>query len=236
MSDDAHQWEQVAELHGGRPVADLRITPQISLRCHVGQFLGTAWPLVTVDQWINENHLIWTLCAALAAHGQDSYWTRSFEDTHGAQWDQIQASVEQAQGADRFLLAIPPPPLALAVFRNSNRTAGQNHVITATPAGVPSNGGLLDFLRYVYHGGVTLADVFIVALHGREFTGLAAISPPYAPLGLPDPNSDVPVLVLPPAHGDDTPLPPYRDATPPPRYSPPPPYNDDSFAPPDGSQ
>ncbi|KAJ5812853.1 hypothetical protein N7447_009876 [Penicillium robsamsonii] len=149
MPDDAHRWNQVAELLGG-PVADLQITPQPSVRCYIGQFLGTSWPLVTVNQWINENHLIWTLCAALATHARDDDWTRTFENNHRAQWDQIQESVEQAQGADRFLLDIPSPPLLLAVFRSTSRSLRQNHAIMATPASIRSNGGLLDLLRFVY--------------------------------------------------------------------------------------
>ncbi|KAJ5356705.1 hypothetical protein N7517_011314 [Penicillium concentricum] len=234
MSNDAHRWEQVAELYGG-PAADLQITPQASVRCYVGQFLGTSWPLVTVNQWINENHIIWTLCAALAAHSRDDDWTRTFENNHRVQWDRIQATVEKAQGVDRFLLDIPPPPLLLAVFRSTSRSLRQNHAIMATPASVCSNGGLLDLLRFLYHGGFTSTDVFIVVLYDTEFTGFAPVSPPYAALGLPDPHVDVPVLHLSRPEEDVPTLPSPPPPPPPPPYrgiTPPPPYRGPSPAPP----
>ena len=77
-SDELERWAQVAELAGG-PVEDLQITPQASIRCHVGRQLSFPWPETVITEWINENHLIWTLCAALADSGLDREWTQGFD-------------------------------------------------------------------------------------------------------------------------------------------------------------
>ncbi|CAG8903694.1 unnamed protein product [Penicillium egyptiacum] len=118
-SDELGKWAQVAELSRG-PVEDLQITPQASVLCHVGRQLCTSWTETVFTEWINESHLIWTLCAALAESGLDREWTQGFDLYFHRQWVQIQSTMQQIQGVDRFLLDIPTPPMMMAVFGHSN--------------------------------------------------------------------------------------------------------------------
>ncbi|KXG47812.1 uncharacterized protein PGRI_016820 [Penicillium griseofulvum] len=231
-STDAYKWEQVEELYGA-PITDLQITPQRPVMCYVSLDHGISRPLVVVDEWISENYLIWTLCAAFAKHGSDRIWTRRFDDSHRDQWVQIKEIVRRMHGADRFLLDIPPPPLLLAVFqvRDSQTSSSHSHAIMATPASPRSRGGLLRILRHVYHGNYSPNDVFSVVLYDSDVTGVAPQSPPLALLGLQPDSSDI-------TAASDIP-PPYELASEPDLSglgerlnSPPPPYRTTSPAPP----
>ncbi|KAJ5423505.1 hypothetical protein N7491_008721 [Penicillium cf. griseofulvum] len=197
-STDAYKWERVEELYGA-PITDLQITPQPPVMCYVSLDYGISCPLVVVDEWISENHLIWTLCAALAKDGRDRIWTRRFDHYHRAQWVQIQENVRMMQGVDRFLLDIPPPPMLLAVFRlrASNTSSPHSHAIMATPASPRSRGGLLGLLQLVHHGLYSPADAFTVVLYDSDVTGVAPQSPPLSLLGLqlPDSSSDIPAAL-----------------------------------------
>ncbi|KAJ6139168.1 hypothetical protein N7471_005654 [Penicillium samsonianum] len=229
-SDQLYRWEQVGVLCGG-PVDDLQITPQASIRCHVGRTRCTSWTWTVVTEWINENHLIWTLCAALADSGLDPEWTHRFDLHYRGQWVQIQSIVQQTQGVERFLLDIRPPPMLLAVFAHHDGATARKFAIMSTPACTRPGGGLLNLLRHVYHGGVSSTDEFIVVLYEADVTGVAPESPSYSALGLPDPHS-APFLNLPPPYqytpgSDLVGLRPVRYATPPP------PYRGISPAPPD---
>ncbi|KGO74660.1 hypothetical protein PITC_082690 [Penicillium italicum] len=233
--DELYRWAQVAVLCGRsvEDIQDLQITPQTSVRCHVGRKRCTARPQVVVSEWINENHLIWTLCAGLAESGLDQDWTHRFNTHYRSKWVHIQKMVQDSQGVERFLLDIRPPPILMAVFTHSHGPVSKSQAIMSTPASTRSDGGLLELLRQVYHGGMSSTDVFYVVLYEADVTGVAPESPPYSALGLPDPHS-IPLLNLPPPYehipGSDlagiheryaTPPPPYRGTSPsPPDWTP----------------
>ncbi|KAJ5458035.1 hypothetical protein N7475_009423 [Penicillium sp. IBT 31633x] len=222
-----HSWARLAELCGG-PVDDLQITPPACVRCNIG-LSGTPgpWPLIVINHWINENHLIWSLCAGLAETGLNTAWTRSFNDLHREQWVRIQENVSRTEGAARCLLNIPAPPILLAVFThqtgpNAPRT---NNIIMATPASTRPDGGLLKLLRFVYHGGIDLADHFVVILYEQDLTGFAVPESP-RPSGRgwlleqsfePQPRRPaLPPYREVPDEDHDAPPPPYRESSPPP--------------------
>ncbi|KAJ5479608.1 hypothetical protein N7530_005117 [Penicillium desertorum] len=210
-SDELERWAQVAELAGG-PVEDLQINPQASIQCYVGRQLSFSWPQTVITEWINENHLIWTLCVALADSGLDREWTQGFDLYFRSQWVQIQSTVQQTQGVDRFLLDIPAPPMFMAVFAHNTGPAIRYHSIMSTHAGTRPGGGLLYLLRHLYHGGFSLTDVFIVVLYDGDVTGGAPQLPPSSDSDLAD--------LFPERYA--TPPPPYRGTSPaPPDYAPP---------------
>ncbi|CAG8037097.1 unnamed protein product, partial [Penicillium nalgiovense] len=191
---------------------DLQITPQASMQCYVGRQLCVSWPQTVITEWINENYLIWTLCAALADSGFDREWTQGFDLYFRSQWVQIQSTVQQTQGVDRFLLDIPAPPMFMAVFAHNTGSTIRYHSIMSTHAGNRPGGGLLYLLRHLYHGGVSPTDVFIVVLYDGDVTGGAPQLPPSS-------DSDLAGL-FPERYA--TPPPPYRGTSPsPPGYSPP---------------
>ena len=239
LSAELHRWARVAVLCGGL-VEDLQITPQASVQCHIGRENNTPWAMTVVNEWINENHLIWTLCAALADSGLDQEWTHRFDIHHRGKWRRIQAMVQETQGAERFLLNIRPPPMLLAVFAHYDGPTARYHAIVSTPASTRPDGGLLDLLRYVYHGDVSSTDIFDVVLCGADTTRIAPELPPYSALGLPD--HSIPILNLPPPYGytpgsDWSELFPERYSTLPPPHrgtslTLPPPYRGDSLTPP----
>ncbi|KAJ5800209.1 uncharacterized protein N7518_002277 [Penicillium psychrosexuale] len=225
LSELLHRWERVAVLCDA---------PQASVQCYIGREHSTSWTMTVVNEWINENHLIWTLCAALADSGLDQEWTHRFDLYYRREWRRIQLMVQVTQGAERLLLNIRPPPMLLAVFAHHNGSTARYHAIISTPARTRADGGLLNLLRHVYHGGISSTDVFDVVLCGEGMTGIAPESPPYSALGLPD--HYIPVLNLPPPYentpGSDwselfserypTPPPPYRGTSPaPPSWTPP---------------
>ncbi|KAJ5952667.1 uncharacterized protein N7479_011080 [Penicillium vulpinum] len=229
-SDDTSRWGNVAVRYGG-PVADLQITPQACVRCNVNRVpnSATSQPVIVVNEWISEDHLLWTLCAGLAATGLDPDWTRSFNAYHRLHWAHIQAMVQRAQGINRFLLDIRSPPIVLAQFIHHDGSRVHDYPITATSIGDRSRGNLLKLLHYVYHGGFSSTDTFTVALHRSSVTG----SPPYAALGLPDPHA-APVPNLPPSDRPSSESGLQELLEDPERLTtPPPPYRGPSLAPPD---
>ncbi|KGO38140.1 hypothetical protein PEX1_073250 [Penicillium expansum] len=231
-SDKLYRWAQVAALCGVsiEDIEDLQITPQASVRCHVGREHSISRPQIVVSEWINENYLIWTLCAGLTESGLDQDWTSRFNIHYRSQWVHIQKIVQYTQGVQRFLLDIRPPPMLMAVFAHGDGPVSHSQAIMSTPASTRPSGGLLKLLRKVYHGGMSLTDAFVVVLYEADVTGVAPESPPYSALGLPDPHA-VPLLNLPPPY---EPIPESGLAGLPERYlTPPPPYRGTSPAPPD---
>ncbi|EKV06043.1 hypothetical protein PDIP_80730 [Penicillium digitatum Pd1] len=86
-TDELHRWARVAVLRGRsiEGLEDLQITPRASVRSHVSREHSTACPRTMVSEWINENHLIWTLCADLAESDADQDWTRGFNTHYSSQ-------------------------------------------------------------------------------------------------------------------------------------------------------
>ncbi|KAJ5121628.1 uncharacterized protein N7515_009589 [Penicillium bovifimosum] len=169
-------WARVAEV-ACRSVADLQLAEQPFVTCRVGR---ENWnrPLasVAINEWINDNYIIWTLGAALAKSGLDTQWTRTFEQQHLAQWIQIHERVAQLEGPARCLLDIPTPPAKQAVFTARHRRQWRIFTIAQTSQHVRPRPGfqLLTLLDFVHRGGLADNTSFAVVLHIPGRRGLSA--------------------------------------------------------------
>ncbi|KAJ5616919.1 hypothetical protein N7537_002033 [Penicillium hordei] len=155
-----------------------------ALHCHIARAGIDTWPLIVVDELINANYLIWTLCAHLAESGLDQDWTRKFNTQHRSQWVQAQTIVQQTQGADQFQLDIPTPPMVQAVFTYIDKSRAPRYLtIKSTPAGPRPGAGFLELLQYASSPDRSSTDVFIVTLDEEDATGgTGAPGPP--PMGI----------------------------------------------------
>ncbi|OQE04200.1 hypothetical protein PENSOL_c001G08971 [Penicillium solitum] len=156
-----------------------------ALHCHIARVGVNTWPLVVVDELINGNYLIWTLCARLAESGLDQDWTRKFNSQHRSQWVQTQTLVQQTQGVDRFQLDIPLPPMVQAVFTYiDNSMAPRYLTIRSTPAGPRLGAGFLELLRHSANPDRSSTDVFIVTLDEEDVTGGTGVAPGPPPMSI----------------------------------------------------
>lgn len=150
-----------------------------ALHCHIARAGINSWPLIVIDELINGNYLIWTLCARLAESGLDQDWTRKFNAQHRSQWVQTQALVQQTQGVDRFHLDIPLPPMVQAVFTCIDKSMAPRYLtIKSTPGGPRLGAGFLELLQYSSSPCHSSNDVFIVTLDEEDVTGGTPGPPP----------------------------------------------------------
>lgn len=157
----------------------------IALHCHIARSGINTWPLIVVDELINANYLLWTLCARLAESSLDQDWTRKFNTQHRSQWVQTQTIVQQTQGADRFQLDIPPPPMLQAVFTYIDQSRAPRYLtIRSTPAGPRPGTGFLELLQHASNPDRSSTDVFIVTLDEENVTGGTGVAPAPPPMGI----------------------------------------------------
>ncbi|CAI7644159.1 unnamed protein product [Penicillium viridicatum] len=148
----------------GAPICSgpLEATP---LHCHIAR-------AGIIDELINGNYLIWTLCARLAESGLDQDWTRKFNTEHRSQWVQTQRIVQQTEGADRWKLDIPLPPMMQAVFTYMDKSMAPRYLtIRSAPAGPRLASGFLELLQYSSNPDRSPTDVFIVTLDEEDVPG-----------------------------------------------------------------
>ncbi|KAJ5782591.1 hypothetical protein N7457_004365 [Penicillium paradoxum] len=206
-------WDELEELYG-EPVDDLTITPRACIRCNVGRAQTPyPWPLIVVNEWISENHLLWSLSASLAETGLDEQWTQTFNASFSEYWTQIQDVINRTEpGAARSLLSIPKPPIEVAFFTHTVGRVNNNFAIVSTPPDTRAGAGLLNLLGYVYHEGIPLDDHFHVALcNGRVAARMFdLLMPSPQDLGWLPGSSGYTELetVPPPPYSEDSPLPP----------------------------
>ncbi|KAJ5978061.1 hypothetical protein N7501_001403 [Penicillium viridicatum] len=168
----------------GAPICSgpLEATP---LHCHIARAGISTWPLIVVDELINGNYLIWTLCARLAESGLDQDWTRKFNTQHRSQWVQTQRIVQQTVGADRWQLDIPLPPMLQAVFTYMDKSMAPRYLtIRSAPASPRLGSGFLELLQYSSNPDRSPTDVFIVTLDEEDVPGGAGVAPGPPPMGI----------------------------------------------------
>ena len=113
------QWEdnEVHEFYKV-PMQAVKANPQILMhtRVHRDTLPNTAF--VSLNTWVNADYFIWEMSAGLADSGRNPAWTRFFESTHQADWQQIQAQFEDvADRPERFVEEVPVPPFYVAEVR-----------------------------------------------------------------------------------------------------------------------
>ncbi|KAF7523966.1 hypothetical protein PCG10_006270 [Penicillium crustosum] len=156
-----------------------------ALHCHIARAGINTWPLIVVDELINGNYLIWTLCARLAESGLDQDWTRKFNSQHRSQWVQTQTTVQQTQGVDRFQLDIPLPPMVQAIFTYIDKSMAPRYLtIKSTPGGPRLGAGFLELLRHASNIDRSSTEVFIVTLDEEEVAGSTGVPPGPPPMSM----------------------------------------------------
>lgn len=171
--DYAEIWNRLHDSYGGADISVLQRPYQLAVPLWV--FVNDRITLHTslvIEDFISENHLIWSLCAGLADSHDDPEWTEIFNLYYRAEWQRIQTAVAQFPGPERFLLLVGPPPLAFGIFRyvghdRFNLFEDADIIeVRAAPAGARHNADLLRLLEYINsdtyvsgsHMGVNLVE------------------------------------------------------------------------------
>lgn len=150
--ESAQAWAHLESLYG-EEVSMLSQAPQPSKTCTVFlQNQPSVSATITIDTWVSENYLIWSLLASLADSNTPGF-TTTFNRHYRPIWNDIQSMVASVTPAERSLLYINPPPFERAVFVFTTPGLDQDlgFVIKSTLYNTRPHNDLLDLLDYLHY-------------------------------------------------------------------------------------